>query len=179
VRSSYVTEAQAEAIAVRLSPRDHAVLFDLARVRALSGEQLTRLHFSELAPESRERTRRRVLARLAEHQLVATLGRTVGGVRAGSVGHVYALSIAAQRVLPLLGSEAYPDGPPIRTRAPATPGSLFLGHTLAIAELYVQLREHERADELTVPQFIAESGSSKLGVLEASAASSGGGQPRA
>ena len=157
MRSAYITAAQAETIAATLSPRDQAILFDLARVRVLSGAQLTRLHFAELAPESRERTRRRVLARLAKLQLVATLERSIGGARSGSAGHIYSLGIAAQRVLPLLGSDAYMDKPPSRTRAPETPGSLFLAHALAVAELYVQLREHERADELTVWQFAAES----------------------
>lgn len=157
MRSAYITVAQAEAIAASLSPRDQAILLDLVRVRVLSGAQLTRLYFATLVPESRERTRRRVLARLTEHQLVATLERRIGGTRAGSAGHVYALGIAAQRVLPLLGSDGYTSGPSSRTRAPGTPGSLFLAHALAVAELYVQLREHERAVELTVPQFATES----------------------
>ena len=157
MRSAYITVAQAEAIAASLSPRDQAILFDLARVRVLSGAQLTRLHFATLAPESRERTRRRVLARLTEHQLVATLDRQIGGTRAGSTGHVYALGIGARRILPLLGSAAYSSGPPNRTRAPETPGSLFLTHALAVAELYVQLREHERASQLTLAHFTTES----------------------
>jgi protein involved in plasmid replication-relaxation len=156
MRSMYVTLAQAGSITERLSPRDQAILLDLARVRVLSGAQLTRLHFATLAPESRERTRRRVLARLAEYQLVAMLERTIGGARAGSAGHVYALGIAAQRVLPLLGDGAYTCGPPSRTRAPETPGSLFLAHALSVAEFYVQLREHERAGQLTVAQFATE-----------------------
>ena len=157
MRSTYITLAQAGAIAERLSSRDQAILFDLACVRILSGVQLTRLHFVELAPGSGERTRRRVLARLADHQLVATLERTIGGARAGSAGHVYALGIAAQRVLPLLGGDAYTSGQPSRTRAPETPGSLFLAHALAVAELYVQLREHERGGHLTLAHFATES----------------------
>lgn len=157
MRNAYVTQKQAGALAEHLSPRDQAILIDLARIRVLSGAQLTRLHFATLVPESRERTRRRVLARLTEHQLVATLERQIGGTRAGSAGHVYALGIAAQRVLPLLGTDGYTSGQPSRTRAPGTPGSLFLAHALAVAELYVQLREHERAGELTVPQFATES----------------------
>jgi hypothetical protein len=157
MRNAYITLAQAGAIAERLSPRDQAILFDLARVRVLSGAQLTRLHFATLAPESSERTRRRVLARLTRHQVVAALERTIGGARAGSAGHVYALGIAAQRVLPLLGGDAYTSGQPSRTRAPETPGSLFLAHALAVAELYVQLRKHERGGHLTLAHFATES----------------------
>jgi len=157
MRSTYVTLAQAGAIAERLSSRDQAILLDLARVRVLSGVQLTHLHFVELAPGSGERTRRRVLARLADHQLVATLERTIGGARAGSAGHVYTLGIAARRVLPLFDSDAYTSGPSTRTRTPETPGSLFLAHALAVAELYVRLREHERGDHLTLAHFATES----------------------
>lgn len=157
VRGTYVTLAQAEMIAASLSNRDRAILHDLARVRVLTGEQLTRLHFSELAPESRERTRRRVLARLAAQQLVATLERTVGGARAGSSGLIFSLGIAAQRVLALLDSDGYISGPPSRVRAPVTPGRLFLAHTLAVSSMYVALRERERAGELTVTEFATES----------------------
>jgi hypothetical protein len=157
MRSTYITLVQAGAIAERLSPRDQAILFDLARVRVLSGAQLTRLHFATLAPESQERTRRRVLARLTEHQLVATLERTIGGARAGSAGHVYSLGIAAQRVRPLLGDGAYTDSPSGRTRAPATPGSLFLAHALDVSALYVSLREHKHGGHLTLAHFATES----------------------
>ena len=157
MRSTYITLAQAEVIATRLSPRDQAILSDLARVRVLSGAQLTRLHFAELAVESRDRTRRRVLARLVEYQSVVTLERIIGGSRSGSSGLVYALGIAGQRALRLLETDAYTDEPATRTRAPATPGNLFLAHTLAVAELYVQLREHEHGNQLTLAHFAAES----------------------
>lgn len=156
LRSTYITLRQAETIAERLSSRDQAILFDLARVRVLTGSQLTRLHFAELAPESRERTRRRVLARLTEAQLVATLERIIGGARAGSAGHVHSLGLAAGRVLLLLGASTYRDGLPSHTRTPATPGSLFLAHALGVSELYVELREHERSSELTLAHFAAE-----------------------
>jgi hypothetical protein len=90
-----------------LGERDVAILRDLARVRVLTGGQLTRLHFSELTSTNRERARRRVLARLVEHRLVATLeGRTIGGVRAGSSGLIHSLGTAGQRALPLLGADA-------------------------------------------------------------------------
>lgn len=44
-----------------------------------------------------------------------------------------------------------------RTRAPVTPGKLFLAHSLAIAELYVRLREAERRGELHLASFAVES----------------------
>lgn len=156
MRATYVTAASVEQIVERLSERDKAILMDLDRLRVLTGDQLTRLHFAELSPGSRERTRRRVLARLVEYHLVATLDRTVGGVRAGSAGHVYSLGIAGQRLLRLLDASLPTDDRVGRTRSPATPGSLFVAHSLAIAALFVELREHERSGEVTLAQFVVE-----------------------
>jgi Replication-relaxation len=145
---------QLEQLALQLGPRDAAILADLARVRILSGNQLTRLHYFSLSMHTRERLRRRVLQRLIELGLVATLDRRVGGVRAGSAGLVYALSAPGQRLLPLLGM----DGPevPGRARRPWTPSTLFLSHSLAVSELYVQLREAERAGSLVLADYRTE-----------------------
>jgi hypothetical protein len=83
-----------------LTPRYTAPLPHLARVRLLSGGQLDRLLASpELSPETVGRVRRRIMTQLAELGLVTTLGRRVGGVRAGSIGHLYALTTAGHRFL--------------------------------------------------------------------------------
>lgn len=155
---TYTTLAVTEQLVTSLSDRDRAILVDLARLRVLTGDHLTRLHFHDLAPGSRERTRRRVMARLGEHHLVTTLGRTVGGARAGSAAHTHALGVVGQHVLPLLGTDAG-EGQhqlPARPRTPWTPGRMFLAHTLAISGLFTTLRERERAGELTLAQFTAE-----------------------
>ena len=60
-----LSRAVAERLPERLGNRDLAILSDVARVRVLTGDQLTRLHFHELSTKSRDRARRRVLARLA------------------------------------------------------------------------------------------------------------------
>src|SRR5258707_10478743 len=124
-------------------------------MRVLTGDQLTRLHFWNLALDSRDRTRRRVLARLVTHSLAATLDRRIGGARSGSAGTVYALDVAGQRALPLLGADVAMCGP-TRARAPWTPGLPFLGHSLAISGLYSALREHERTRDLALVQFTTE-----------------------
>jgi hypothetical protein len=147
--SRYVSRAAAERLYEGLSERDQAVLRDLVRVRVLTGAQLTRLHFGNLSTTSRERTRRRVLARLAEHDLVTTLERRVGGVRAGSAGLTYALGVAGQHVVPLLTDEQSVKRP----RHPWTPSPLFLAHTLAVAELYVQLVEAARTGTLALVTY--------------------------
>jgi hypothetical protein len=146
VTASYVAD-----LATQLSTRDQAIVRDLARVRVLTGNQLERLHFHELAAANRDRARRRVLSRLIAWRVVTTLARRVGGVRAGSNGLVYSLDTAGQRVLPLLDGR---DELPVRR--PWTPGVLFLAHTLAVTELYVRLREAERVGRLELSTFHAE-----------------------
>jgi hypothetical protein len=56
-----VTAAYVADLVTRLSRRDQAILHDLARVRVLTGNQLERLHFYDLAAANRDRARRRVL----------------------------------------------------------------------------------------------------------------------
>jgi Replication-relaxation len=153
----YTTPRLLEQLVDQLSERDQAILLDLAKVRMLTGNQLTRLHFAELSADNRERTRRRVLARLVKLQLAVTLDRTIGGARAGSAGHVYSLGIVGKRALPLLWGSTHGDRLNTRHRAPWTPGTLFLSHSLAIAELYVALREFERIGQLALAQFAVES----------------------
>lgn len=124
-------------IAEELSERDDAVLQALARVRVLTGAQLERLLFSDIAVASRGRTRRRVLGRLVDLGLVVTLERRIGGVRAGSAGLVYGLSGAGQK----LAGRAVAGGSSPRPRTTATPSALFLAHALAVAEAYVATME--------------------------------------
>jgi hypothetical protein len=150
-----LTQAGLERLLADLGDRDRAILADLERVRVLTGAQLTRLRFTDLSPFTRERTRRRVLARLAAVGLAAALDRRVGGVRAGSSGLVYTLGAAGQRALPLLGSATRAE-PPGRARRPWTPGRLFLAHCLDVSELYVQLREQEPNGTLTLAAFDTE-----------------------
>lgn len=151
----HVSRAAAGRLHEQLGERDRAILGDLARVRVLAGDHLTRLHFHELSVKSRDRARRRVLARLAALDLVTTLERRVGGVRAGSAGLVYALGVAGQHVVPLF--DANGDGEPARRpRQPWTPGRVFLAHTLAVAELYVRLAEAARADGFALATFLSE-----------------------
>jgi hypothetical protein len=144
-----------ERIVDSLSQRDRAVVADVARTRVMTGGQITRLHFSDLSLATRERTRRRVLARLVALDVVTTLERRIGGVRAGSSGLIYSLGVAGQRALPLLAADNLPE-PPARIRRPWTPGRLFLAHSLAGTELYVRLREHERAGDLRLAAFSVE-----------------------
>lgn len=152
--SARVTGARLRLLAEELTPRYTTPLPHLARARLLSGAQLDRLLATPgLAPETTARVRRRIMARLTGLGLVAMLGRRVGGVRAGSAGHVYALTTAGHRFLALLlGGESSPG----RIRHAQTPGPLFLAHALTISGIYVDLIEHSRKAGFQVATFATE-----------------------
>lgn len=153
ISGSRLSQRRLQELAGLLGPRDRTVLDALGAVRILSGSQLERLAFDEIAPSARGRIRRRVLGRLIECGLVVTLDRRVGGVRAGSAGLVYALSAAGQRLLAIES-----DTRTTRRRQPHTPGALFLTHALAVSEIYAGLVQTvRRVPGLRVEHFAVES----------------------
>ncbi len=135
--SSRFSARQMVGIRGRLSPRDLEVLETVGRFRVMSGEQLQRLFWPEGLPQTRARLARHGLARLSELGVLAPLARRVGGVRAGSRGSCFAVGLAGQRLLNSGDSKR-------RARSPYTPGERYLAHTLAVAEIYVELVEVER-----------------------------------
>lgn len=144
-----VREAHVSWLAERLGERDRAILGSVARLRLTSSIQLERLHFTDIAPASRARLRRRVLARLVAWRVLVPLARRIGGVRAGSAGLVFALDTAGQYLAQLTGA----DGD---VRRSSTPGVMFVQHTLAVSELYVSLMELARPGGFQVATFEAE-----------------------
>jgi hypothetical protein len=148
LHAAYVAELQ-----TRLSVRDWAIIDSLARVRVLTGSQIERLHFADLSPLTRGRTRRGVLARLAAWGVIASLERRIGGVRGGSAGAVWSLDVAGQRLHALRSPDA---GGSVRQRRPWTPGRLFLAHGLAVSEVYVSVVELSRTNGFRVARFTTE-----------------------
>jgi hypothetical protein len=147
-----ITTAYLTTLADQLSDRDRAILTDLEHTRVLTGAQLQRLHFAAIDAASRARDRRRVLTRLTELDLVSTLDRRIGGIRAGSTGHIYTLTPAGQRLQATQrGQQA-----PTRPRRLRTPGAPFLTHALAISEVYVALVEASRSGSFQMSTFHAE-----------------------
>ncbi len=134
-----------------LSPREWAVLSDLARVRLLTGRQVQRLHLREGSPLTQARRTRSLLQRMNDLGLVHRLERRIGGVSAGSAGFVYGLAPSGQR----LTTDRGPAGGR-RRRRPWEPSRYFINHVLAVSELYVQLRAAEAASELELLAFEAE-----------------------
>jgi hypothetical protein len=136
-----------------LSERYTTPLPHLARVRLLTGAQLDRLLADpDTTPETTARVRRRIMTRLTGAGLVTMLGRRVGGVRAGSAGHVYTLTTAGWRFLALLNGQPEPP----RKQPSPVPGVLFLTHTLAVSGIYVALIERSRGSAFEVHTFTTE-----------------------
>ncbi|MDH4171630.1 MAG: replication-relaxation family protein [Acidimicrobiia bacterium] len=135
-----LSTAQVRQLAGELSERDRAILATVDQLRFVRGLQLERLHFEGLAESSRARRRRDVLNRLTRAQLLTRLERRIGGQRAGSAGHIYALGPGGQRLHQLQA------GQPRRLRHRAEPSLAFLAHTLAVAETYTLI--HDAGTEL-------------------------------
>ncbi len=147
--SSRFSARKLSAIRDRLSARDLEVLGTVGRFRVMSGQQLQRLFWPGGSQQTRARLARHGLARLSELTVITPLARRIGGVRAGSRGLTFAVGLAGQRLL------ASGDATR-RVRHPYTPGERYLAHTLAVAEIYVQLVEAERRGMAELLAFDAE-----------------------
>lgn len=136
----------------RLTDHDLAVLKTVSDLRFVTGNQLTRIHFAGADDAATNaRAARRALIRLVRLDCLARLPRRVGGVRAGSAGFVYALGLAGQHLAVL--HRWQPDR---RRRRSHVPGTFFLDHTLAIAELHTLLIEGDRSRRFELLELSAE-----------------------
>jgi hypothetical protein len=138
------------AVRARLGERDLAVLRTLHRVRLLRGDQVRRLHVAEGSPLTQSRRTRNLLHRLHQLDLVVRSARVVGGVRAGSNGHIYGLSGLGQAVLDAGGTVGR------RRRRIWDTKPFFQDHVLAVAELYVGLVEASRTNQCELLDFDSE-----------------------
>lgn len=136
----------------QLSDRDLAVLTDIERFRLLGARQVQRLHFATSGCESTPRVRaaNRALARLRGRDLVRTLDRRVGGVRAGSAGFIYYLGPVGDRL------QRHRKGQPAARRRFGEPSRHFVDHTLAIAELAVRTIEASRSSSIEIIALTTE-----------------------
>jgi hypothetical protein len=123
-------------VSSRLSERDWQILGTVRAFRFLTTRQLARQHFGLSDPYAViPRSANSALQRLRDLGLLVNLERRIGGVRAGSGGHVWQITDLANRLLvEHLGEKT---GPRIR---PSEPSTTFLDHTLAIAELVITLQ---------------------------------------
>lgn len=124
----------------------------VARLRLITGGQLERLFFYEgNSPQSNARLARTTLSRLVSLGVLRRLERRVGGVRGGSAAFVYETGSAGQRLLSYWRGEGI-----ARTRGGHEPRRAFVAHTVAVADVYVQLNEAARISELELVGFAAE-----------------------
>lgn len=131
----------------------------VARLTLVSGRQLSHLFFyfyisntsTAAPPSTRARRARRVLARLVEQRVLDRLERRQGGIGGGSSAWVYALGPAGRRMVAYWAGEGLP-----RSRSAHEPGATWTAHTLAVSDLYVRLRQAERAGRVELLDFDAE-----------------------
>jgi Replication-relaxation len=147
----YATEASADAVDSALTPRDRDILKKVSDLRFASGDQLARMCFIEDDPLSQARAARRALLRLVNLDGLARLPRRVGGVRAGSAGFVYYLGSVGYRLAVRYGWQ-----PERRRRRSDLPGTAFLNHSLAVAELHTLLVEADRSRRFELLELSAE-----------------------
>jgi hypothetical protein len=140
------------AVADAMTLRDRQIVETVARLTLASGSQLVELLFDDIAhPATRARRARRVLGRLVEQRALERLERRRGGAGGGSSAWVYALGPAGRRMLAYWAGEGLP-----RSRSAYEPGAAWTAHTLAVSELYVRLRQAERAGRVELLNFDAE-----------------------
>lgn len=148
-----ISKRQLEELDRILGDRDKGVLREIQKYRYLMTGQTQRLLFTEATtPSAALRATSRNLKKLKELGLIDNLSRRIGGVRAGSSSLIWYLTHAGERLLRLHGEEPQP------VRRFFEPSSYFLAHTLAVAEIAIQLieicRKHE--PELTALQLEPE-----------------------
>jgi hypothetical protein len=145
----YISARGVALIRERLAERDLAIIRQVAKLRLMSARQIQAIHFPAAEHDNEQaamRARQRVLARLTRERLLIRLERQIGGVRAGSAGFVLALGPIGQRVLAI-------DGP---RRRSYEPGLGFVDHTLAVAQLVVDLTVAARRGRLDLLDTQAE-----------------------
>jgi hypothetical protein len=147
-----VSVPQLVALADGMPLRDRQIVETVARLSLVSGGQLVNLFFDEIAnPSTRTRRARRVLGRLVDQRVLDRLERRRGGAGGGSSSWVYALGPAGRRMVAYWAGEGLP-----RSRGAYEPGVVWTAHTLAVSDLYVRLREAERAGRVELLAFDAE-----------------------
>lgn len=145
-----------------LSERDLFILESLRIHRVLTTALIRRLHFpingepSESSSGKGHATEMaaavatiRVLARLESRRLVARLHRRVGGVRAGSSGITWQLGASGERLLRIRHGDT-------ARRRYSEPSPVFIAHTLAAADLAIQLHELARRGVIELLALEAE-----------------------
>ena len=146
-KSQRVSQRTLKAISSELSERDLEILRSVANFRYLGARQIEALHFvGHASALTGARTARRVLDRLTTMTVLTRLDRRIGGVRAGSASFVYAVGVVGRRLLP--------DDEGLRRFKEPSPH--FLGHTLAVADLAIELKQAAEAGQFELLNLSTE-----------------------
>ena len=140
-----ISRRQLERISDQLTQRDQAVLVAIDEHRFLTTRQIARFCFDDKPNEiAALRSTNRALAKLTSLALIASLERRIGGVRAGSGSFVWHLTEPGTKFLTVSaqGQES------TKRQRSIEPSRTFLEHTLAIAEVHLQLIDHGRDNNL-------------------------------
>ncbi|MBK8295498.1 MAG: replication-relaxation family protein [Solirubrobacterales bacterium] len=148
-----LSNSQAVCLARQMTERQQLLLLTVRELRFVTGGQLARVFFDdgESTGESAKRMARRELQRLTGVRVIDRLARRVGGSSSGSDGFIYRVGPLGRRLTEMLSGEGLP-----RSRSYEEPGEAFVTHTLATAEVYVRLKESERADQVRVVEAAGE-----------------------
>lgn len=122
--SRRVTANQLDVMRRDLSDLGLSALQRLRDYRLMQVSHLARFLYAEKQTDAGQRSCRRLLKRFHDKDLVRRLDRRIGGMRAGSSGHVYAVSPLGHRLLRSGTRKRWGE-----------PSLYFVNHTLAIAEL--------------------------------------------
>jgi hypothetical protein len=120
-------------------------------MRFLSTRQLERWVFDGSTPLARARATRRSVAKLTELGIIRHLERRIGGVRAGSAGHINVLTPLGLRLAAVYGWIT-----PEQARRTREPGGQFVRHYLAVAEAHLLVIEAEERSALELLERQAE-----------------------
>lgn len=148
-----ISRRQLQELDSRLGDRDKELLRAVQKYRYLMTGQIQRLLFRESATSSAGlRATSRTLKKLQQMGLVDSLSRRIGGVRAGSGSFIWYIAHAGERLLRLHDGRAFP------IRRQFEPSPYFLAHTLAVAEITIQLTEicQDHEPEITSLQLEPE-----------------------
>lgn len=140
-----LSSADADRILHRLAETDGRIIEILGATRYATGKQIRRLLWEDSEPG--RRLGRYHMNKLNDLRVVTRLDRRIGGARAGSDGYVYALDVVGQRHL---------DRGTRSPRRPQTPSAAFIDHTLAITDIYIELRAHDADQTIELIGFATE-----------------------
>lgn len=139
-------------LAEAMPSREREIVETVARLRLVSGHQLSELFFFDgSSAETSARLARRTLSKLVQQRALMRIERRQGGAHGGSASWVYALGPAGRRLMAYWAGEGLP-----RSRSAWEPGAVWVAHTLAVSDLYVRLRVAKRSNRLELLAFDTE-----------------------